>query len=193
MLGISIGIWVILGMYVFSAIKKTYDKGGTFTNDLLVIWYIMWGFHHLPVVLSSLYGVWQLPINRTLALAGGLVIFIVGAVILAVGMIEFRSLRRATGQDISQLVTTGIYRRSRNPQFIGWFLVLLGISLVGRSGLAFILTAVFTIVIHLYTIWMEEPYLERIFGEEYRCYKSRTARWIGMQKTGRRCSARRPG
>ena len=98
------------------------------------------------------------------------------------GMIEFRTLRRSMGQDISKLITTGIYKWSRNPQFIGWFLILLGISLAGRSGLAFALTGVFAIAIYLYTILLAEPYLERLYGEDYCSFKLRTARWIGIQR-----------
>ncbi len=179
---VSLSIWIILGVYVFSEIKKTYDRAGVFTDKLLNTWFVMWAFHHVPVILSSLYGVWQIPINRSFALTGGLITFVVGTIILSAGMIGFRSLRISTGQDVSKLVTSGIYRWSRNPQFIGWVLMLSGISLAGRSGLALVLTGVFIIVIHLYTTRMEEPYLERLYGEEYRQYKLSTPRYIGTPK-----------
>ncbi|NOZ24526.1 MAG: isoprenylcysteine carboxylmethyltransferase family protein [Nitrospirae bacterium] len=178
----SLSIWMVLGIRVFSEIRKTYDRGEVFTDRLLNAWFVMWAFHHVPVILSSVYGVWLIPCNRTFALAGGLVVFVFGAVVLSAGMMEFRSLRRSCGQDISGLVTTGIYRWSRNPQFVGWVLMLSGISLAGRSGLAFVLTGVFTVVIHLYTTRMEEPYLERLYGEEYRRYKLKSPRYIGVPR-----------
>ncbi len=114
------------------------------------------------------------------AAPGGLIIFIVGAVILLMGMVELRSLRRSTGQDISILITTGMYRWSRNSQFVGWVMVLLGVSLIGRSGFSLSLTIAFMVVIHLYTIFLEEPYLEDIYEEEYRKYKANTPRYIGI-------------
>ncbi|NOZ28877.1 MAG: isoprenylcysteine carboxylmethyltransferase family protein [Chloroflexi bacterium] len=181
-LGSSIAAWVVFGIYVFSEVKKTYDRGGVFTNKLLTLWLIMWGFYHLAVILSALYAVWPIPINKTMAFAGGSVMISVGVLTLATGMIEFRTLRRSCGQDTSELVTTGIYRWSRNPQFMGCLLYLLGISLLGRSGLAFVLTGAASLVIYLYTVHLAEPYLERLYGEEYRLYKSRTARWIGIPK-----------
>jgi len=181
-LGISIGIWIILGIYVFSEIRKTYERNEIFTSKLLNLWFIMWGFYHLAVILSSLYGLWLIPLNKTFALTGGVVLIVVGIIVLAAGMIEFRSLRRSCGQDISQLITTGIYRWSRNPQFIGCLFYLLGIALAGRSGLAFVLTGAATIVICLYTTRLAEPYLERLYGEEYRLYKSRAGRWISIPK-----------
>ncbi len=133
-LGVTIGIWIVLGWYVFARIKENYRRNGVFTDKLLITWYVMWAFHHVPVVLASVWAVWSIPLNRTLALTAGSVVFLGGLVILPMGMLEFRSLRRSTGQDISRLITSGIYRWSRNPQFVGWFLMLLGISLAGRSG-----------------------------------------------------------
>ena len=177
-LNISIGISAILGIYVFSEIKRTYDNKGTYTNKLLSLWYTMWALHHIPLMLSAFYGVWSIPIDKTYALVGGLILFVIGVIILPMGMIEFRSLKRSTGQDISKLITTGIYKWSRNPQFVGWFLMLFGISLAGRSGFAFMLTGVFVIVIYLYTILLAEPYLENLYGEEYRSFKKRTARLV---------------
>ena len=56
------------------------------------------------------------------------------------------------------------------------------IALMERSGLAFILAIVLITGIHLYNIWLEEPYLKRIFGEEYLRYKSSTPRYIGILK-----------
>jgi len=175
-------ISALLGIYVFSGIKKTYNKKGTYSDKLLTLWFTMWAFHHVPLILASFYGVWTIPIDKTVALTSGSILYVFGLIILPMGMIEFRSLRRSTGQDISKLITTGIYRWSRNPQFVGWFLMLLGISLAGRSGFAFALTGVFFIVIYLYTILLAEPYLESLYGEEYRLFKLRTARWIGLPK-----------
>jgi len=176
--GILISVWIILGIYVFSKVKETYHRNGVFSSNLLNLWFIMWGVHHLAVIFASIYGLWLIPINKTFALAGGLVLIAVGIIILATGMIEFRSLRRSCGQDISKLITSGIYRWSRNPQFIGCLFYLLGISLAGRSGLAFVLTGIAAIIIRLYTTLLAEPYLERLYGEEYRLYKLRTGRWI---------------
>jgi protein-S-isoprenylcysteine O-methyltransferase Ste14 len=179
---VSIGAWVISGLYVFSEIKKTYDRNGVFTSRLLGFWFVMWGFYHLAVILASLYGLWLIPINRIFSVTGGLVLIVVGIIVLATGMMEFRSLRRSCGQDISKLITTGIYRWSRNPQFIGCLFYLLGIALVGRSGLAFLLVGAAVIIIGLYTTRLAEPYLARLYGEEYCLYKSRVGRWISIPK-----------
>jgi len=140
----------------------------------------MWGIYISALVLSSWYGVWLISIDKIFALVAGFVLIFSGIILLAVGMIKFCSLRRSCGQDISKLITGGVYKWSRNPQFIGCFLYLVGISLAGRSMFAFVLTVTASIVIYWYTIYLAEPYLERLYGEEYRLYKKKTSRWIGL-------------
>ncbi|NOZ80323.1 MAG: isoprenylcysteine carboxylmethyltransferase family protein [DPANN group archaeon] len=178
-------LWAIMAVYVFAAVKKTYAKNGTFTNKLLNWWFAMWGVFFSALALSALYGVWLLPIDKTAALVAGLVLFVAGIVLLAVGMMEFRTLRRSCAQDTSKLITGGIYRWSRNPQFIGCLLYLTGISLAGRSIFAFALTAAASIVIYWYTVSLAEPYLERLYGEGYRRYKKRVSRWFGIASKNR--------
>jgi len=173
-------IWAILAVLVFSEVKKTYAKNGTFTNKLLNWWFAMWGVYISAMVLSSWYGVWLIPIDKIFALIVGFSLIFVGVILLVVGMMEFRSLRRSCGQDTSKLITGGIYKWSRNPQFIGCLLYLVGISLAGRSLFAFALTAAASVIIYWYTVYLAEPYLERLYGEEYKLYKKRTSRWIGL-------------
>jgi len=109
-IGILTAVWAILAVYVFSEVKKTYAKNGTFTNKLLNWWFAMWGIYISAMVLSSWYGVWLIPIDKTFALVAGFVLIIAGIILLAIGMIEFRSLRRSCGQDTSRLITSGVYK-----------------------------------------------------------------------------------
>ena len=78
---------------------------------------------------------------------------------------------------------SGPYRYSRNPQVVGWGLTLLGAALIGRSFEALLLVVAFLLVhrLHLAT---EERYLERTFGEEYRRYRAKAPRFLGLPKDG---------
>jgi protein-S-isoprenylcysteine O-methyltransferase Ste14 len=123
-----------------------------------------------------------MPLNVGVALSVGLALGVLGLTVMLFGMLEFRSLKRMSGMDASRLITTGIYQYSRNPQYAGWFVALVGMSVAGRSFFTLLLTVALIVGIHLYTVKLEEPYLERIFGEEYVRYRKRTPRYFGFPK-----------
>lgn len=83
------------------------------------------------------------------------------------------------------LITSGPYRFSRNPLYLGLICIGLGSGLLAGS----LLTILFTIVGFIfadYWIRYEEKHLEQIFGEEYRKYKNNVPRWlptISLRKT----------
>jgi protein-S-isoprenylcysteine O-methyltransferase Ste14 len=76
------------------------------------------------------------------------------------------------------LVTFGPYRYTRNPMYVGLTLILIGVWLLLGSVSAALPIAVFVWIIQQRFIRGEERFLDEIFGEEYRGYKSRVRRWI---------------
>ena len=76
------------------------------------------------------------------------------------------------------LVVDGIYRRTRNPLYLGTTLVYLGLSVAAGSFWAIGLVVPLLWVINTGVIAREERYLERKFGDAYRAYKSQVRRWV---------------
>src|SRR6185437_783921 len=76
------------------------------------------------------------------------------------------------------LVSSGPYRFSRNPGYLGMALVFAGISLMTSSVWALVALVPTLAVIEFGVIHREERYLERTFGEEYRAYRARVRRWL---------------
>ena len=177
------GIATAFGLLILCKTKKVYERGEPFPLSLSVGWWVLDTAWTGLVASSSFYNLWRLPADEALAWIAGLALLLVGTFLTLAGMMEFRSLRKVSGMEASNLVTTGVYRWSRNPQFLGFYLALLGISLLGRSGFALLLTVIAVIYCHYYIVKMEEPYLERIFGKEYVTYKSRTPRYIGVPRS----------
>jgi protein-S-isoprenylcysteine O-methyltransferase Ste14 len=110
-------------------------------------------------------------------MAGGGVILI-GVAIMAAGA---RNFSRATtpvrsNQPVRALVTTGIHGWSRNPIYIGMFLVYAGIAIAASSLWILILALPLAITLHYGIVAREERYLERHFGDAYRDYKVRVRR-----------------
>ena len=78
----------------------------------------------------------------------------------------------------TKLVTAGPYRYTRNPMYVGLTLILIGVWLLLGSLSAALPIAIFVWIIQSRFIRGEERFLDEIFGEEYRGYKSRVRRWI---------------
>jgi protein-S-isoprenylcysteine O-methyltransferase Ste14 len=102
---------------------------------------------------------------------------------LALAAAGIRNFARAatpvpSNQPVRALVRTGIHGWSRNPIYLGMFLLYVGIGLVVRSPWILLLTLPLAITIRYGVVAREEAYLERRFGDAYRDYKARVRRWL---------------
>jgi protein-S-isoprenylcysteine O-methyltransferase Ste14 len=179
---VGAAVLVVLSVYCWLGIKNAYGEGEVLPLCISAAIWILDVFHLGLVSFASLNSVWEIHFNYIVAFISGLILLSIGLAILLIGMIQFHSFRRISGMQSAGLITAGIYRWSRNPQYLGWFICLVGISFIGRSGLAFLLTFILVIGIHLYNIWLEELYLERIFRNVYGVYKLKTARYLGIPR-----------
>lgn len=78
----------------------------------------------------------------------------------------------------TQLVTTGPFRFSRNPVYLGIVAILIGLSLDWGNPYLLVISLAFPLVLQRWTVRPEEAYLEREFGEDFRQYRSSVRRWI---------------
>ena len=78
----------------------------------------------------------------------------------------------------SNLVAVGPYRYTRNPMITGVATILAGESIVFGSWRLAVWALTFVLFNHVYFLVIEEPALERRFGESYREYKRAVPRWI---------------
>lgn len=77
-----------------------------------------------------------------------------------------------------QLVTTGIYKLSRNPMYLGMLLILIGAQFALNSLTGLILPISFFLIMNKIVIPREEQMVASSFGAEYQEYRMRTRRWI---------------
>lgn len=78
----------------------------------------------------------------------------------------------------SAIVTSGAYRFTRNPMYLGMSLALAGCALVFRDLWFLLALPIAMFAVTKLAIEPEEAYLERKFGNPYRDYKTRVRRWI---------------
>jgi protein-S-isoprenylcysteine O-methyltransferase Ste14 len=83
-----------------------------------------------------------------------------------------------TNEPTRVLVTSGIHGWTRNPIYLGLFLVYGGIGIAARSPWTLILTLPLAITIRYGVVAREERYLETKFGATYRAYKASVRRWL---------------
>ncbi|HHF1625111.1 TPA: isoprenylcysteine carboxylmethyltransferase family protein [Haemophilus influenzae] len=78
----------------------------------------------------------------------------------------------------TKLVSTGIFRFSRNPMYLSLLLMSITWVLWLGNSLAWLGIIVFVLAINQFQIAKEETYLENKFGDEYRRYKQKVRRWL---------------
>lgn len=82
----------------------------------------------------------------------------------------------------TELVTGGIYQISRNPAFLGFDLVYIGMVMMFFNW-GLLVTSIFAVVmLHLQIVNVEEDFLMEVFGEEYLEYKEKVCRYLGRKQ-----------
>jgi protein-S-isoprenylcysteine O-methyltransferase Ste14 len=78
----------------------------------------------------------------------------------------------------TKLVAAGPYGWSRNPIYLGFFLIAVGTALLFANVLAFVGPLIFFAFINTFIIPFEESMLTKSFGKTYVSYKKKTRRWV---------------
>ena len=141
-------------------------------------------FAIVPVQLVSIVTGWSaLPESARCA---GIAIGFLGDGIFLAAVVCMKDSWRAgiPDQDKTEIVTNGIYRISRNPAFLGFDLMYIGIFLMYANPLTGAFTLFAIIMLHL-QILQEEIYLNEVFGETYRAYKRHVKRYLGKRQKKR--------
>ena len=138
-------------------------------------------FAVVPAQLVSLIFGWNLA-PAPLRMAGVLFGF-GGDAIFLTAVITMRDSWRAgiPSEEKTELITDGIYSYSRNPAFLGFDLMYIGILLAYFNLVLLPLTILTVVTLHL-QILQEESFLRSAFGGEYMEYKKHTSRYLGRRR-----------
>jgi len=109
----------------------------------------------------------------------GLVLVALGVLFFILAVVFMKSSWRVgiDKQTKSALITDGIYKFSRNPAFVGFDLMFIGLCLTFPCVLTLLVMMTNLIAFHL-LILQEEKYLTEVFGMEYAEYKQKTPRYL---------------
>jgi protein-S-isoprenylcysteine O-methyltransferase Ste14 len=78
----------------------------------------------------------------------------------------------------ARLITSGIYRFTRNPVYLGFLLMQMGLLLNAGSYWGIFLAPIMVLLFNWLVIEQEEAFLTHKFGDQYRSYQSKVGRWI---------------
>jgi len=107
---------------------------------------------------------------------GGLLIA-AGLLMYFAARLQMKSLRATWGLTLDQLLTSGPYAFSRNPQLLGAIILLAGVALTGKSLASLLLVVLYAVIADLW-ILVEEKALKVQFGDRYREYRRHVPRFI---------------
>lgn len=113
----------------------------------------------------------------------GICIGFVGVFLFIIAVFAMNDNWRAgvSKTDKTELVTTGIYQISRNPAFLGFDFVYIGILFLFFNFVLFAISVLSMLMFHLQIIKVEEDFLTSVFGQEYVEYKKHVCRYIGKK------------
>ena len=117
-----------------------------------------------------------------LLLVPALALVVLGLMVEAAGVLSFRRARTTVNpfapERTVNIVSSGIYRLSRNPMYLGMVCILTGWAVWLWQVQAVLGVVLFVVWITRFQIIPEERVLTQKFGTEYRQYRQRVRRWV---------------
>jgi protein-S-isoprenylcysteine O-methyltransferase Ste14 len=123
------------------------------------------------------------PVSRIVAFPWNLLGLVALACGILINVVADRAFRTAGTtvkpfEESTALITSGVYRVSRHPMYLGLVLILVGIAVLLESLTPFFVIPAFAVLLDRRFVVLEERMLEQRFGESWVEYKAGVRRWI---------------
>ena len=109
-------------------------------------------------------------------------ILFIGILILINPVLKFKRSKTTINpikfKKVNKLVTSGIYKYSRNPMYLGLLMIVVSSSIYYLNIYSILTPLFFYLWINRFQIKREENFLIEKFGKEYLSYRNKTRRWI---------------
>ena len=110
------------------------------------------------------------------------IIFLIGLIILINPFVKFIKSKTTIDpikfKKVNKLITSGIYKYSRNPMYLGLLMIVISTSIFYLNIFSVATPMLFYFWINRFQIKREEIFLTEKFGKEYLLYKTKTRKWI---------------
>jgi protein-S-isoprenylcysteine O-methyltransferase Ste14 len=110
----------------------------------------------------------------------GAALVVLGLAVGVSGMREFHRHRTPTSpfRPTTALVTTGVFRFTRNPMYLGFVLLTVGVAVAFNSTAFLVSALLLTVLLDAAVIRPEERFLARRYGTDFEAYLRGTRRWL---------------
>jgi protein-S-isoprenylcysteine O-methyltransferase Ste14 len=134
----------------------------------------------LTASINNMLKIGGLGLDRLFRLILGLLLLFSGVVVAATARGLFKKLGTNVPpwQPATLLVTSGMFRWSRNPMYVGLTLAYTGLAMLLNSVIALAFLPLVLVIMRTQVIAKEERYLEAKFGDRYQTYKAEVRRWV---------------
>ena len=134
----------------------------------------------LASIVLQIILLFSFPISVDLSSLLGLILILSG---ISLVFVSFRFMRKMKTTFIPDgtpevLISSGPFKFSRNPIYLGMLTVLVGVAFLMSSLSAIIIAFVFGMIINFTWIAHEEKKLHELFSEDWENYSSKVRRWI---------------
>jgi protein-S-isoprenylcysteine O-methyltransferase Ste14 len=138
------------------------------------------------VIAAAMWGISlatpSVDVSARIRLGAAIAIALAGAAVAIAGVAAFRRAKTTVNplnpETSSSLVTSGVYRLTRNPMYVGIALALVAWAVFLSSGWALLGPLIFVLYMTRFQIVPEERVLSSMFGEAYAAYRARVRRWL---------------
>ncbi len=138
----------------------------------VIIWAISTLTYVLPVSI----------ISQQQGLLSAVILLILGFSFAISGGISFRMAKTTVNplkpETASALVTSGVFKYSRNPMYVGLAIILLAWTIYLAAPFGLIGVLGFIAYIQRFQIVPEERAMHKLFGDEFEAYQSTVRRWL---------------
>ena len=139
----------------------------------LIVAAAMWGLSLITA---------RIEVSNPIRVIASSIIAMMGIGVAICGVVAFRRAQTTVSplkpETASRLVTSGVYRFTRNPMYLGLCLVLIAWALLLSSAWVLLGPLAFVLYITRFQITPEEKALSRLFGDAFADYRSKVRRWI---------------
>lgn len=171
------GLLLIGGVLVLRRAGADYRRNGHLTKASGLLQLLLFALHGTSslVFLESDVGA----IDAGNPLFGLAVLLVGGGLVMLFTTLGRFGVRRALGQESSDLTCSGMYRHSRNPQLVFYGITVVGYALLWPSWTGVLWVVLYAVLAEM-MVRAEETHLKRAYGSEYVEYCSRTPRYLDL-------------